>query len=84
MGLEEEWGQARQWVAGAMEPAQDRYVNVFETTIRVVGGLLGAFHLSKDELFLHRAVRSRGRKQLIHTYIHTTSHLSPRQNWAPG
>ena len=56
MGLEEEWREARKWVEEGMEPAQDRYVNLFETTIRVVGGLLGAYHLSKDELFLQRAV----------------------------
>ena len=28
---------------------------VFETTIRVVGGLLGAYTLSKDKMFLDKA-----------------------------
>ena len=30
-------------------------INVFETNIRVVGGLLGAYELSGDDLFLHKA-----------------------------
>ncbi|OZC08108.1 glycosyl hydrolase family 47 [Onchocerca flexuosa] len=29
--------------------------NLFETTIRVLGGLLSAYHLSGDEMFVHRA-----------------------------
>ena len=31
-------------------------VNLFETTIRVLGGLLSAYHLSNDTLFLDKAV----------------------------
>jgi hypothetical protein len=31
-------------------------INVFETTIRVVGGLCGAYELSGNATFLHRAV----------------------------
>ena len=30
-------------------------VNLFETTIRVLGGLLSAFHLSGDNIFLEKA-----------------------------
>lgn len=30
-------------------------VNVFETTIRVLGGLLAAFHLSGEEVLLEKA-----------------------------
>ena len=30
-------------------------VNLFETNIRIVGGLLGAFELSGDQLFLDKA-----------------------------
>ena len=32
-----------------------RRINLFETTIRVVGGLLSAFQLSGDNVFLVRA-----------------------------
>ena len=56
MGLSEEFGEAREWVAEEMVIAQDKDVNLFETTIRVLGGLLSTYHLSQDELFLERAV----------------------------
>ena len=56
MGLSEEFGEAREWVAEEMVVAQDKDVNLFETTIRVMGGLLSTYHLTQDELFLERAV----------------------------
>lgn len=34
-------------------------VNLFESTIRILGGLLSIYHLSGDPLFLSRAVRPR-------------------------
>lgn len=37
----------------------NRDVNLFEVTIRVLGGLLAAYHLSGDILFLNKAVSSR-------------------------
>ena len=41
------WGySARRMVCRAYD------ASVFETTIRVVGGLLSAFHLSGDKVFL--------------------------------
>lgn len=36
----------------------NRDVNLFEVTIRVLGGLLAAYHLSGDTLFLNKAVSS--------------------------
>lgn len=56
MGLTDEFNEARDWVANKMVIEQDRDVNVFETTIRVLGGLLSAYHLSKDVIFLDKAV----------------------------
>lgn len=35
---------------------KDVDVNLFESTIRILGGLLSAFHLSGDILFLKKAV----------------------------
>lgn len=32
-------------------------VNLFEITIRILGGLLSAYHLSGDEVFKQKAVR---------------------------
>ena len=58
MGLTEEFSEACEWVKHEMVIAQDKDVNLFETTIRVLGGLLSAFHLTGDTMFLHRAVSS--------------------------
>ena len=56
MGLSEDFGEAIEWVAEEMVIAQDKDVNLFETTIRVMGGLLSTYYLMQDELFLERAV----------------------------
>ena len=57
MGTREEFDEARRWVNENMVVAQDKDVNLFETTIRVLGGLLATYHLTNDTLFLRRAVR---------------------------
>lgn len=56
MGLREEFDEAREWVQDEMDVAQDNDVNLFETTIRVLGGLLSTYHLTRDALFLDKAV----------------------------
>ena len=56
MGLETEFKEARDWVAKDLIIEQDRDVNLFETTIRVLGGLLSAYHLTEDQVFLDKAV----------------------------
>lgn len=56
MGLKEEFDEAREWVQDEMDVAQDTDVNLFETTIRVLGGLLSTFHLTGDTMFLDKAV----------------------------
>ena len=56
MNLAEEFQQARDWVASSLSFDKNVDVNLFETTIRVLGGLLSAYHLSKDEVFLRKAV----------------------------
>jgi len=40
----------------------NRDVNLFEVTIRVLGGLLAAYHLSGDILFLNKAVSIKARQ----------------------
>jgi len=48
--------QARTWVATELKVDPDTSVNLFETTIRVLGGLLAAFHLSNgDKVMLYKA-----------------------------
>ncbi|XP_033223697.1 endoplasmic reticulum mannosyl-oligosaccharide 1,2-alpha-mannosidase [Belonocnema kinseyi] len=55
MGLNEEFKEAREWVANSLVFTLNRDVNLFEVTIRVLGGLLAAYHLSGDKLFLDKA-----------------------------
>ena len=56
MGLEKEFQESRDWVANRLNIEQDNDVNLFETTIRVLGGLLSAYHLTEDNVFLNKAV----------------------------
>lgn len=56
MNLRGEFQQARDWVANSLTFEKNVDVNLFETTIRVLGGLLSAYHLSQDDLFLKKAV----------------------------
>ncbi|KAJ6834118.1 mannosyl-oligosaccharide 1,2-alpha-mannosidase MNS1-like [Iris pallida] len=55
MGLDEQFQKAREWVASSLDFNKDYEASVFETTIRVVGGLLSAYDLSGDKLFLEKA-----------------------------
>jgi len=71
MGLQTEYNRAREWIENDLTFARDGNFNTFEvpttsstlllahtafqTTIRVLGGLLSAYHLSSDPLFLSKA-----------------------------
>ncbi|KMZ62320.1 mannosyl-oligosaccharide 1,2-alpha-mannosidase, family GH47 [Zostera marina] len=55
MGLDEQFQKARDWVATSMDFNKNYVASVFETTIRVVGGLLSAYDLSGDKIFLEKA-----------------------------
>uniref|UniRef100_A0A803M9S1 alpha-1,2-Mannosidase n=1 Tax=Chenopodium quinoa TaxID=63459 RepID=A0A803M9S1_CHEQI len=55
MGLDEQFQRAREWVANMLDFNKDYDASVFETTIRVVGGLLSAYDLSNDKMFLEKA-----------------------------
>ncbi|ORY07453.1 glycoside hydrolase [Basidiobolus meristosporus CBS 931.73] len=56
MNLTSEYDMAREWIQTRLDFNQTSDVNVFETTIRVFGGLLSAYHLSNDSLLLEKAV----------------------------
>lgn len=57
MGLSSEYTSARSWIANNLTFDRDGKHNTFETTIRVLGGLLSAYHLSgRDPLYLEKAV----------------------------
>ncbi|XP_028664662.2 mannosidase, alpha, class 1B, member 1b [Erpetoichthys calabaricus] len=55
LGLKEEFEDARQWVSTELSFAKNVDVNLFESTIRILGGLLSTFHLTGDGLFLEKA-----------------------------
>ncbi|ESN98043.1 hypothetical protein HELRODRAFT_113976 [Helobdella robusta] len=55
MGLLNEFEEAKSWVANSLSFDRGSNINLFECTIRVLGGLLSAFHLSGDSIFLKKA-----------------------------
>ncbi|KAM7471946.1 hypothetical protein LguiA_010129 [Lonicera macranthoides] len=55
MGLDDQFQRAREWVANSLDFNKNYDASVFETTIRVVGGLLSAYDLSGDKIFLEKA-----------------------------
>uniref|UniRef100_A0A1I8AXV5 alpha-1,2-Mannosidase n=1 Tax=Meloidogyne hapla TaxID=6305 RepID=A0A1I8AXV5_MELHA len=55
MGLNDEFDEAKQWVTKELDFDKNRFVSLFETTIRILGGLLSAYHLSGDQIFLTKA-----------------------------
>ncbi|KAL5535947.1 MNS1 [Sanghuangporus sanghuang] len=57
MGLDDEVARARKWIDEKLSFEKDGSFSTFETTIRVLGGLLSAYHLSGgDKLYLEKAV----------------------------
>ncbi|KAJ7691337.1 glycoside hydrolase [Mycena rosella] len=60
MGLHEEYSRASEWVRTSLRFDRDGRTQtnfmLYQTTIRVLGGLLSALHLSSDEMYLRHAV----------------------------
>jgi len=56
MNLKEQFAEAKSWVEDNLNFNINKDVNLFETTIRVLGGLLSTYHLSKDRVFLDKAI----------------------------
>ncbi|KAJ7571681.1 hypothetical protein O6H91_01G172400 [Diphasiastrum complanatum] len=55
MGLHEQFTKAKQWVATSLDFNKNYDASVFETTIRVLGGLLSSYDLSEEKVFLEKA-----------------------------
>lgn len=51
-----EFAKAREWVAKELSFDRNVDVNLFESTIRILGGLLSTYHLTGDLMFLDKAV----------------------------
>lgn len=58
MGLHDEYLAARQWIEQNLDFSKfDSDLSVFETNIRYVGGLLSIHALTRDQMFLDKAVQ---------------------------
>lgn len=55
MGLKEEFEEAKAWVDKELSFSKNIDVNLFESTIRILGGLLSTYHLTNEALFLDKA-----------------------------
>ncbi|XP_063289028.1 endoplasmic reticulum mannosyl-oligosaccharide 1,2-alpha-mannosidase [Pelobates fuscus] len=55
MGLKEEFEEAKEWVATKLDFNKNVDVNLFESTIRILGSLLSTYHLTQDPMFLDKA-----------------------------
>nr|XP_020454879.1 endoplasmic reticulum mannosyl-oligosaccharide 1,2-alpha-mannosidase-like [Monopterus albus]XP_020454880.1 endoplasmic reticulum mannosyl-oligosaccharide 1,2-alpha-mannosidase-like [Monopterus albus]XP_020454881.1 endoplasmic reticulum mannosyl-oligosaccharide 1,2-alpha-mannosidase-like [Monopterus albus] len=55
LDLKEEFEEAKAWVATELTFNKNVDVNLFESTIRILGGLLSTYHLTGDTLFLDKA-----------------------------
>jgi len=55
MGMKDEFREATEWVKAHLNFAQPRSVSVFETNIRALGGLLAAYDVSGEKVFLDKA-----------------------------
>lgn len=56
MDMQEEYQEAKKWVVDSLRLDVNRDVNLFEVTIRVLGGLLSIYHLSGDEIYMTKAL----------------------------
>jgi len=56
MGMMQEFNEAREWVSANLNYGNVGSISVFEVTIRCLGGLLAAYELSRDDLFLQKAL----------------------------
>lgn len=55
MNMKKEYKEARDWVEEELSFSKPVTVNLFETTIRILGGLLSIYHLTADKMFLEKA-----------------------------
>ncbi|XP_067825699.1 mannosidase, alpha, class 1B, member 1b isoform X2 [Heptranchias perlo] len=55
LGQKEEFEEAKKWVINELNLGKNVDVNLFETTIRILGGLLSTYNLTSDKVFLDKA-----------------------------
>jgi hypothetical protein len=78
MGMKDEYNEAKEWIEKDLSFDHAGTVSVFETTIRELGGLLAAYDIAYDKIYLEKA-KQLGDKLLpaFHTYTGIpTSHVN--------
>lgn len=55
MDLEQEYQDSLDFIRNKLNVAPNHVINLFETTIRVLGGLLSAYSFKKDDILLQKA-----------------------------
>ncbi|KAE9535087.1 hypothetical protein AGLY_008379 [Aphis glycines] len=92
MNLKKEFDEAREWVSTSFNLDHYKDVNLFETTIRVLGGFLSAYHLSGDSLFLDKALDIGSRlmpcftkspSPIPYSDVNLISHMAHSPKWSP-
>ncbi|XP_022161998.1 endoplasmic reticulum mannosyl-oligosaccharide 1,2-alpha-mannosidase [Myzus persicae] len=92
MNLKKEFDEAREWVSTSFSLDHYKDVNLFETTIRVLGGFLSAYHLSGDSLFLDKALDIGSRlmpcftkspSPIPYSDVNLLSHMVHSPKWSP-
>lgn len=93
MGLNEEYLAARTWIELNLDFNKfDVELSVFETNIRYVGGLLSIYALTKDPMFLNKAVQITDKllpafdtpSGIPYSNINTKTKYSRNHDWAYG
>jgi len=92
MDLQDEFNKARTWVNDNLKFDIPNPVSFFETTIRILGGLLSAYELSGDKMFLEKADQLgskllpafRTKNGLPHTTINLLTGVSTNPTWSGG
>lgn len=56
MNLEKEFEEGKRWIEKDLSFEHDRFVSLFETTIRVLGGLITCYEQTQDRMFLEKAI----------------------------
>ncbi|KAF0992182.1 hypothetical protein HZS_2827, partial [Henneguya salminicola] len=55
MNMYDEYSMARDWTKNSLHFKPGDHINLFESTIRIFGGLLSAYYLSNEDLFVEKA-----------------------------
>eukprot|EP01062_Namystynia_karyoxenos_P084415 TRINITY_DN9927_c0_g1_i1.p1 TRINITY_DN9927_c0_g1~~TRINITY_DN9927_c0_g1_i1.p1 ORF type:complete len:811 (+),score=282.85 TRINITY_DN9927_c0_g1_i1:41-2473(+) len=94
MGLKDEFDEVRAWVRDEMDVNVDISVSTFETTIRMIGGMLSAYELSgeKHKEFLDKAKDVADRvlyayntsSGVPHANVNLKTHFHTNPHWTGG